>query len=88
MFAMHILLVIIEKIGDEYAAYTPNMTGVKVTSPSREEVEREIITAIEHRLEVLQSPHGKVSGRIELARLPIEKAVPCVYTGRRVSSPQ
>jgi hypothetical protein len=35
-----LITVIIEKAGDRYTAYSPNLLGVGVTADSREEVER------------------------------------------------
>jgi hypothetical protein len=73
--AMQLLLVIIEKTTDGYSAYSPNLTNLKVTSATREDIERKIITAVEKRLSDLQNRHRDASERLKLSIQPIEEII-------------
>lgn len=73
---MQILIVIIEKDGENYIGRSPNLLGVSVTAKTRDEVETAILDAMEKRINEL---HGMHSGRKTISRLPIEESNHCVY---------
>ena len=51
---MHKYLVIFEKAGDNYSAYSPDMPGCIATGATRDEVEKNIRKAINFHIEGLK----------------------------------
>jgi predicted RNase H-like HicB family nuclease len=51
---MHRFLVVIEKAGDNYSAYAPDLPGCVATGETREEVEHNIHEAIRMHVEGLK----------------------------------
>ena len=51
---MHRFLIVIEKAGNNYSAYSPDLPGCIATGASREETERNMHEAIELHLRGLQ----------------------------------
>jgi len=51
---MHKFLVIIERAGNNFSAYSPDLPGCVATGATPEEVEREIREAIEFHIEGLR----------------------------------
>ncbi|MBU4175520.1 MAG: type II toxin-antitoxin system HicB family antitoxin [Actinobacteria bacterium] len=50
---MRQFLVIVEKVGSKYSAYSPDLTGCVATGTTREEVEKNIREAIEMHIQGL-----------------------------------
>jgi predicted RNase H-like HicB family nuclease len=50
---MHRFLIIIEKAGDNFSAYSPDLPGCVATGATREETERRMYEAIELHIEGL-----------------------------------
>ncbi|MBI5190280.1 MAG: type II toxin-antitoxin system HicB family antitoxin [Nitrospirae bacterium] len=50
---MHRFLVVIEKSGDNYSAYSPDLTGCVATGASREEAEKNMHEAVEMHVQGL-----------------------------------
>jgi predicted RNase H-like HicB family nuclease len=73
---MQILIVIIEKDGDNYIGRSPNLLGVSITTKTRDEAETAILDAMEKRINELYGTH---SGRKTISRLPIDESIGCVY---------
>jgi predicted RNase H-like HicB family nuclease len=54
------LLIVVEKTGTGYSAYSPDLEGCVATGSSREAVEREMREAIEFHLQGLREEGHKV----------------------------
>ena len=54
---MYRFLVIIEKAGENYSAYLPDLPGCVATGRTRDEVERNIHEAIQFHLDGLREDH-------------------------------
>lgn len=52
---MHRFLVVIEKAGDNYSAYSPDLPGCVATGVDRDSAEREMIAAIDFHLEGMRA---------------------------------
>jgi predicted RNase H-like HicB family nuclease len=63
-----LITVIIEKAGDRYTAYSPNLLGVSVTADSREEVERQMRESIERYIEGLRARHESAGRQVRHPR--------------------
>ena len=57
---MHRFLVIIEKINENYSAYSPDLPGCVATGDTREEVEKNIHEAIELHVAGLKEDHLEI----------------------------
>jgi predicted RNase H-like HicB family nuclease len=73
---MQLLLVIIEKIGEQYSAYVPSLIGVAVIGGTREEVERNITAAIHIHLTELDK-RRYFDGSSLLVESPRQLSFPC-----------
>lgn len=73
---MQILVVIIERDGENYTGRSPNLLGVSVTAKTYDEAQTAILDALEKRINELQGMH---SNRRTVSRLPIEESIGCVY---------
>jgi predicted RNase H-like HicB family nuclease len=78
-----LITVIIEKAGDRYTAYSPNLLGVSVTADSREEVERQMRESIERYIEGLRARHESAGRQITVAPGRLDKVIQCVFTTLR-----
>jgi predicted RNase H-like HicB family nuclease len=78
-----LLTVIIEKVGDCYTAYSPNLPGVRVTVAGREDVERQMLESIERYIKDLGAQHESASRRITVAPGRLDEVIPCVFTTQR-----
>lgn len=76
---MQILVVIIEKDGDKYTGYTPNLLGVRITAGTLEEAQNAVIDAIDKRIIYLEGLHNNEK---PISRRPIEETINCVYKYR------
>lgn len=74
-----LMTVIIEKAGDRYTAYSPNLLGVSVTADSREEVERQMRESIERYIEGLRARHESARLQITVAAERLEEVIQCVH---------
>ncbi len=54
---MYRFLVVIEKAGENYSAYLPDLPGCVATGQTRDEVERNIHEAIQFHLDGLREDH-------------------------------
>ena len=54
---MYRFLVVIEKAGDNYSAYSPDLPGCVATGATREETERNMHEAIQMQIEGLLEDH-------------------------------
>ena len=79
MTTLSFLVLVIEKKGDEYAGYSPNVAGVSATGINREEVERSLLEQISTHVDELKSRHEGNDQPIQVTTGPIETAVPCLY---------
>lgn len=61
-------LIIIEKAGDNYSAFCPDLAGCIATGATRKEVERNIKEAIAFHLEGLKRDHRKPPSPIAEAK--------------------
>lgn len=73
---MQTLIVVIEKEGNCYTAYSPNLLGVKITANSREAAEKEILSAVEKRVNELSESYSL--NTTVATSMPVEETVPCV----------
>ena len=78
-----LLTVIIEKAGDHYTAYSPNLPGVSVTAAGREDVERQMLESIERYIKDLGARHESASRPITVAPGRLDEVIPCVFTTQR-----
>jgi predicted RNase H-like HicB family nuclease len=51
---MHRFLIVIEDLGDNYSAYSPDLPGCVATGATREETERNMYEAIQMHIEGLR----------------------------------
>ncbi len=57
---MHRFLVVIERAGSNYSAYSPDLPGCVATGETREEVERNIHEAIQMHLQGLREDNSPI----------------------------
>jgi predicted RNase H-like HicB family nuclease len=75
---MKAILIIIEKVNDQYTAYSPNLLGCVAEGRTREEVERLIITAVGERLELLKAQAQRGLEANLLLQGLIEESIQCI----------
>lgn len=80
MITLSFLVLVIEKAGDEYAGYSPNVTGVSAVGISREEVERSLLDQINAHVDKLKARHEGTDQRFQIASGPIEETITCIYS--------
>lgn len=80
-----LLTVIIEKTGDRYTAYSPNLLGVSITADSREEVERQMQENIGRYIKDLAARHESASRKITVAAGRLDEVIQCVHETPRES---
>jgi predicted RNase H-like HicB family nuclease len=78
-----LLTVIIEKVGDRYTAYSPNLLGVSITADSREDTEQKMLESIERYIKDLGTQHESAGQRITVAAGRLDEVIPCVFTTPR-----
>lgn len=74
-----LITVLIEKAGDGYTAYTPNLLGVSVAAGSREDVERQMRECIECYINALGARHQGASPQISVAPGQLDETIQCVH---------
>jgi predicted RNase H-like HicB family nuclease len=77
---MQVLVVIIEKDGENYIGRCPNLLGVRITGKTRDEAETAILEVIETRLNELYAQHS--NRKVTVARGNFEETIECVYKYR------
>jgi predicted RNase H-like HicB family nuclease len=80
-----LVTVIIEKVGERYTAYSPNLLGVSITADSREDVERQMRESIEHYIKDLAARHETANRQFTVAARRLDEVIQCVYTTPRES---
>lgn len=75
---MQAILIIIEKVNDQYTTYSPNLLGCVAEGRTREEVERLMISAVEERLELLKAQAQRGLEASLLLQGPIEESIQCL----------
>src|SRR4051794_25433177 len=78
-----LLTVIIEKAGDRYTAYSPNLLGVSIMADSREDAERQMRESIERYIKDLGTQAERRGQRTAVAAGRLDEAIPCVFTTQR-----
>lgn len=74
------LTICIQKEGDHYSAYSPNLLGVRITGETREGVERQMLDRISGHIEALRERHEAVNKPVVVAKGPLEEKIRCLFT--------
>jgi predicted RNase H-like HicB family nuclease len=74
------LTVCIQKEGDHYSAYSPNLLGVSVTGDAREDVERQMLDRITAHIEELRARHDAANKPVVVATKPLKETIRCLFT--------
>lgn len=74
---MQVLIIIIEKDGENYIGRSPNLLGFSVTAKTRDEAESQILEEIENRLNNFRELHS--SRKDVKIRGQLEEVMLCVY---------
>lgn len=69
-------LLLIEKVGEAYRGYTPNILGISAKG-TREEVEESLLSQVQEHLAELKHQHASGSIEIEVSVAPIEESSSC-----------
>ncbi len=75
---MHRFLIIIERAGKNYSAYSPDLPGCVATGETREEVEQNMYDAIEMHVEGLIEDNMTIPELHAVAEYLVIKPVACV----------
>ena len=75
---MQAILIIIEKLNGSYSAYSPNLPGCVAEGTSREEVERNMINAVEEQLQLLRARAQRGLKEELLMQGPLENNIQCM----------
>ena len=71
---MHRFLIIIEKAGENFSAYSPDLPGCVATGATREETERRMYEAIEFHIEGLIEDNQPVPSSTSFAEYVVVRA--------------
>jgi hypothetical protein len=71
-------VLVIEKTGNVYTGYSPNLVGVSATG-TREDVERSLLEQVRLHVDKLNERHAASGHRLELATEPISERITCLY---------